>query len=525
MTAVEEGVLDLDWTVREAAPGVGFNNPWEDRQPLTLAMAMEHTSGFDDIHVREYAKVDDPQLTLAEGLAYDPDSRTSRWPPGMHMSYANSGPPIAAYALEQATGRLFEDYVRERVFDVLQMHNSTFYFPDEPEMMSKGYKDDGATEANYDHITIRPSGAMNSSAGEMANYLQMMINRGRFNGGRLLRPASIDRMEAPTTTLAARSGHEFGYGLGNYALVMNGHLFHGHDGGITGFVSTSAYSSELGLGFFIALNRPSGKLRDIRSLVGRYLTAGIEPVTAPVAVLGPAELDRHVGYYSLVNPRAEMTRFITRLLENRRIVAEDGKLFAKPLLGGERRELIPVTADSFRLEGEPVATQFMVMGTAGEAFWQGNFGSARLRIAAPWLFLQLGLAGLVLAALASSILFAFVWLPARLFGRFQDFRVKTALLPLLTSLLLVASLLLPFYFSDDMIMDFGKRTVNSMALFLGPMLFAALSLYSVHDSVSYLRSGQAGKAGMHALVVSLAGLAALLYLAAHGLIGMRTWAY
>ena len=326
-------------------------------------------------------------------------------------------------------------------------------------------------------------------------------------------------------TLAARSGHEFGYGLGNYASVVNGHVFHGHDGGITGFVSTSAYSSELGLGFFIALNRQSAKLRDIRQLVGRYLTAGIEPVAAPLAVLSPAELDRHAGYYSLVNPRAEMTRFITRLLENRRIVAEDGKLFSQPMLGGERRELIPVTADSFRLEDEPVATQFMVSGPAGEAFWQGNFGSARLRVAAPWLYLQLGLAGLVLVALASSIMFAFVWLPARLFGRFQAFRVKTALLPLLASLSLVASLLLPFYFSDDMIMDFGQRTLNSMALFLGPLIFVGLSLYAVHDSIRYLRSGEAGKAGVHALFVSLACLAALLYLLAHGLIGMRTWVY
>ena len=35
-----------------------------------------------------------------------------------------------------------------------------------------------------------------------------------------------------------------------------------------------------------------------------------------------------------------------------------------PLIGGERRELIPVTADSFRLENRPVATRFLVTDDA-----------------------------------------------------------------------------------------------------------------------------------------------------------------
>ena len=90
-------------------------------------MLMEHTTGFDDLHFPEW--VDDPEITLAEGLARHPHSRVSRWQPGTHMSYSNSGPSIAAYVVEKITGKDFEDYVREHVFDPLGMESSTFHLP------------------------------------------------------------------------------------------------------------------------------------------------------------------------------------------------------------------------------------------------------------------------------------------------------------------------------------------------------------------------------------------------------------
>ena len=204
--AVEDGLLNLDTPVRELAPEVGFTNRWERTHPITVAMVMEHTAGFDDIHFREYAKVDDPGITLADGLAYNPGSRVSRWQPGTHMSYSNSGPPIAAYIVEKITGKPFEDYVREHVFDPLGMESSTFHFPRDAALLAKGYEADGVREASYDHIIVRPSGGLNSSSREMARYLRMMINRGTLDGVRLLAPKTITRMETPTTTLAARAG-------------------------------------------------------------------------------------------------------------------------------------------------------------------------------------------------------------------------------------------------------------------------------------------------------------------------------
>jgi CubicO group peptidase (beta-lactamase class C family) len=56
---------------------------------------------------------------------------------------------------------------------------------------------------------------MNSSAKEMANFLQFMILRGEFNGQRILQSTSFDRMEKPVSNLGASAGIKSGYGLHN----------------------------------------------------------------------------------------------------------------------------------------------------------------------------------------------------------------------------------------------------------------------------------------------------------------------
>ena len=54
------------------------------------------------------------------------------------------------------------------MFDSLGMESTTFHVPRDTALLAKGYGADGVTEANYDHIIVRPSGALNTSSREMA---------------------------------------------------------------------------------------------------------------------------------------------------------------------------------------------------------------------------------------------------------------------------------------------------------------------------------------------------------------------
>jgi CubicO group peptidase (beta-lactamase class C family) len=79
---VEEGRLSLDDRLADLAPEVEFENPWEETHPVLLAHLLEHTTGWDDIHLPEYAHNDPTPATLREGLDFHPHSRVSRWMPG-----------------------------------------------------------------------------------------------------------------------------------------------------------------------------------------------------------------------------------------------------------------------------------------------------------------------------------------------------------------------------------------------------------------------------------------------------------
>jgi CubicO group peptidase (beta-lactamase class C family) len=86
----EEGRISLDAKVRDLVPDVAFVNPWEKQAPILVKHLLEHTTGWDDLQLKDYA-MNDPALTLKQGLDYNPKSRTSRWKPGTRMAYCNSG--------------------------------------------------------------------------------------------------------------------------------------------------------------------------------------------------------------------------------------------------------------------------------------------------------------------------------------------------------------------------------------------------------------------------------------------------
>jgi len=123
---VEEGRLSLDDKVADLAPDVEFENQWQDADPVRLVHLLEHTTGWDDIHLPEYAHNNPAPATLKQGLDFHPHSRTSRWKPGSRMSYCNAGPPVAAYIVEKITGQDFESYVQQNFFAPMGMDTMTY---------------------------------------------------------------------------------------------------------------------------------------------------------------------------------------------------------------------------------------------------------------------------------------------------------------------------------------------------------------------------------------------------------------
>ena len=318
-------------------------------------------------------------------------------------------------------------------------------------------------------------------------------------------------------------GFTYGYGLGNFTSIVNDHLFHGHNGGITGFASTSAYSSDLGVGFFASINKPSSGIRDIATLLGERLTAGFAKPQGAVAALSDEELQTITGWYQGVTPRQQLAHVLSRFFVIERVTLEAGRLFLAPL-GGERRELVPVTATSFRYENEPVARVFGVVDDEGDPILQGGPAGNGKRVSGAWLLFRFAVAATTLSLLIPALLFAPVWALVKVLGGMQAIPLRILLFPLLAALSLIVSFVLPFALISDAVRDLGTFSGASLTIFLGSLVFAALTALSLHATFRPypVKTGRLFR--LHGQLVSLACTVTLVYLWSNGLIGIRTWA-
>ena len=131
------------------------------------------------------------------------------------MAYCNSGPGVAAYIVEKVTSQRFEDYVTQNFFEPIGMKTATYFEPTSAPITTL-YHSGGKTPYLYWNILIRPVGAINASANDMAAYVRFYLNRGSVNGREVMPASSINRMEIPTRTWAAKHGLKTGYGMSNY---------------------------------------------------------------------------------------------------------------------------------------------------------------------------------------------------------------------------------------------------------------------------------------------------------------------
>lgn len=309
----EEDKLNLNDEVKPWQSIIDYQNPYQASAPIRIVHLLEHTAGWDDIHLTEFAHQDPTPATLEQGLQFHPHSRISRWPAGQRMSYSNAGPPAVARIIEQVAGVEFESYVQKNFFQPLDMMTATYREPSDPWLAATLYSN--GAPVNYWHIIMRPSGAINASARDMANLLSFFIHRGQFNGERILSEASMRRMERPVSSMAARKGMTTGYGLSNYTTLFNNFVFHGHNGGVEGGIAELAYEHTIGVGYSIMLNSDNGSaLKKIATEIKRYITFGH---SGPKRIVAQTMAENiympYQGTYLKVNPRQEFSFFIDAL--------------------------------------------------------------------------------------------------------------------------------------------------------------------------------------------------------------------
>jgi CubicO group peptidase (beta-lactamase class C family) len=524
----EEEKINLEARLQDVAPEVPVKNRWEAAHPVRIVNLLEHTAGFDDMEFSEVYNLGDPyDYPLLSVFKRFRKPMEVRWPPGTRMAYSNPGYGVAGYLIEKVTGQPFDRYIRDTILRPLGMGSADFPFTDANKaLLATGYAGNPPRSVGYPQIYLRPAGDLKASPGELAKLVQFFLRRGRAGEAQLVKQESIARMEAPETTFAARNGLRLGYGLANYTDVAGGVVTHGHNGGIDGFITAYRYMPEQNWGYVVLLNSSSSvkALRDLNRLAVDFLSKDFPKLQQPAIGIAAGELRKFSGFYVPRAPRSQMLSFLDELTGGVRIRVINGRLtqsgmFDKPI------PLIPVGKNLFRGEKEPEGSTIFFAAEAGnmavsadglDGIFYGEQSSLALAYA------RLALLGLCALLMATSLLFAPVWILWKIFGGMKGVRhLAVRGVPALATLCLLA---VPYCFTRLSGTQIGTVNLWTVGIFLGTSSFPLLSLLGLWLARTVPKEEIHNGVRIHSLLVSLACCVVTTFMASWRLLAVRLWA-
>ncbi len=184
-------------------------------------------------------------------------------------------------------GKTWEEVVRTRLFDPLEMTRSNFSVdvsqqdPDHA-LPYRENDDDEPERIPFRRIDlIGPAGSVNSSVNEMSRWLLFNLRQGKVGEKQLVQAATLADLQSPHMTIEGRpertdisaSTYGMGWGIDTY----RGHRRVGHGGGIDGFVTSVMLFPDDDLGLVAFTNRGSGLSRLVNQTAADRIL-DLEPV-------------------------------------------------------------------------------------------------------------------------------------------------------------------------------------------------------------------------------------------------------
>lgn len=181
--------------------------------------------------------------------------------------YSNIMYLVAGEIIEAVTGKTWEEFVKERIFDKLGMNNSNTGInlqKNEKNIAQPHAKVDGLMipipYVNWDNIA--PAGAINSTVNDMAKWIRFQLNKGKWNNEQLISQQAMREMHLPQTIdnvslfseALMPSKHFNAYCLGWETFDLYGYKIVAHSGGLDGMVCQLFMIPEINVGGVILTN-------------------------------------------------------------------------------------------------------------------------------------------------------------------------------------------------------------------------------------------------------------------------------
>jgi CubicO group peptidase (beta-lactamase class C family) len=258
----EAGKLSLDDDFSDLV-GFKIRNPKFPDKVITLRMVLSHTSSINDSQGYFTLDAINPSKNPDWAKCY------SDYAPGAGYRYCNLNYNMVGTVIEKLSGERFDNYVKNHILNPLKLYGgynvdsldaSRFATLHEYDATTKTFKPSPAAYnprreeirnyvMGYTTPIFSPTGGMKISATDLAKYMSMHMNMGKYKGRRIMSKKSAKLMQ---TKVADEEGYALA--LTNLDDLIPGKIMVGHTGSAYGLYSAMFFHPKEKFGIVVITN-------------------------------------------------------------------------------------------------------------------------------------------------------------------------------------------------------------------------------------------------------------------------------
>ncbi|WP_235496688.1 beta-lactamase family protein [Aneurinibacillus migulanus] len=253
MQLVEQGKINLDEDIQTYLGDVKLKNKTD--YPLTMKHLLTHTTGFDFTDTLESAQHRPEPLPLDKYVKENMSTVIRK--PGEAFRYDNFASMLQGYILQNVSGKSFNQYITENIYQPLEMKNSSFLLtPEIKAKLATGYNAANKPFPVYTSNPIeQPEGGMFSTGKDMAAFMMAHLNKGTIEGHKILDKDTAEMMQSIHYAIHPKLPN-MAYGFETYYHSSHNNQFViGKGGDLPGAHSWMWLLPEQRVGGFIVFNK------------------------------------------------------------------------------------------------------------------------------------------------------------------------------------------------------------------------------------------------------------------------------
>ena len=262
MQLVEAKKVNLDQDVSELV-GFKVRNPKFPETVITLRLMLSHLSSINDS--QGYFSLD--SINPAKSANWE--NCYNNYEPGKKYMYCNLNFNMIGTIIEKVSGERFDAYIQNHILKPLQLYGGYYvneldkskfatiyeYQPDaakfvvSPNAYAPRTTEVAAYQMGYSTPIFSPTGGMKISAKDLATYMMMHANYGKYNGVRIISKKSSKLMQTAVSDVAP-----YGFALESPGSIMVGKKMIGHTGSAYGLFSAMFFDPQEKYGIVVISN-------------------------------------------------------------------------------------------------------------------------------------------------------------------------------------------------------------------------------------------------------------------------------